>query len=44
MSKIKTQAQTNKEKFDEWMKKRVKSVFYSDDKKMCRAYERIIEY
>ena len=25
-------------KFDKWMRKTVKSVYYSDNKKMCNAY------
>lgn len=30
------------ERFDSWMRKKVKSVFYADNEKMCNAYERII--
>lgn len=33
---------TEIENFDSWMRKKVKSVFYADNEKMCRAYERII--
>lgn len=32
----------NSEKFNEWMKK-IKNIFYSDNERMCNAYERIIE-
>jgi hypothetical protein len=28
-------------KFDKWMKKTVKSVYYSDHKKMCNAYLKV---
>lgn len=38
--KIKKQ-KTEVEKFNDWMKKKVKSVFYADNERMCRAYERI---
>lgn len=44
MDKIKQKKKKSEvEKFNEWMKKRVKSVFYSDNERMCNAYERIIE-
>lgn len=32
---------TEIENFDSWMRKKVKSVFYADNEKMCRAYERM---
>jgi hypothetical protein len=34
---------TEKEKFNKWMRKKVKSVYYFDNQKMCNAYERILE-
>lgn len=36
------QKKSEVEKFDTWMRKKVKSVFYSDNERMLRAYERII--
>lgn len=35
---------TNKERFNKWMRKTVKSEHYADNEAMCNAYERIIEY
>ena len=29
------------EKFDKWMRTKVKSIYYSDNEKMCNAYEKI---
>lgn len=37
-------AETNKDRFNDWMKNKVKSVFYSDNERMLNAYNRIIEY
>ena len=37
---VKTATQNNKEKFDNWMRK-MGNVYYSDNEKMCKAYERI---
>lgn len=34
---------TNKEKFNDWMRDRIKNVFYSDNEQMTDAYVRIIE-
>lgn len=41
--KTEKQPKTNVEKFDAWMRKKVKSVFYADNERMCNAYERILE-
>lgn len=35
---------SNKEKFNEWMLNKVKSVHFSDNEKMVNAYNRIIEF
>lgn len=44
MQKLEIQpAQTNKEKFNEWMKN-MKNKFYSDNEQMLNAYNRIIEF
>lgn len=40
MKKSKSKA----EKFNNWMRKKVKSVFYHDNEKMCNAYQRIYDY
>ena len=32
---------TEVEKFDEWMRNKVKSIHYSNNEKMCNAYNRI---
>ena len=37
---VKTATQNNKEKFDNWMRK-MGNIYYSDNEKMCKAYERI---
>ena len=29
------------EKFNDWMREKVKSAFYSDNERMCNAYSRI---
>jgi hypothetical protein len=34
---------SNKERFNEWMKIIVQSIYYSDNNLMCQAYERISE-
>ena len=42
MQKLEIQpAQTNVERFNEWMLKTVKSVYYSNNNAMCNAYNRI---
>lgn len=28
-------------KFDQWMKNTIKSIHYSDNEKMCNAYQKI---
>ena len=33
---------SEKEKFNEWLKK-IGNIYYSDNERMCKAYERIIE-
>lgn len=44
MQKLEIQpAQTNKEKFNEWMFK-MKNKYYSDNEKMVNAYNRIVEF
>lgn len=35
-------AQTEVERFNEWMNSKVKSVHYSNNNAMCEAYKRII--
>lgn len=35
-------ALTNVERFNEWMKSKVKSVHYSNNNAMCEAYKRIL--
>lgn len=35
---------SNKEKFNEWMRNKVKSVHFSDNDQMLKAYNRIIEF
>jgi len=30
------------EKFNDWMREKVKSAFYSDNERMCNAYNRIL--
>ena len=43
MKKLNIQpAPTNVERFNEWMKKKVKSVHYADNNAMTEAYKRII--
>ena len=37
-------AQTNSERFNEWMRNKVKSIFYSDNERMTNAFSRINEY
>lgn len=27
--------------FDKWMRTKVKSIYYSDNEQMCKAYERL---
>lgn len=34
-------AKTAVEKFDEWMRNKVKSIHYANNEKMCNAYNRI---
>jgi hypothetical protein len=43
MKKLEIQpAQTEVERFNEWMKSKVKSIHYSNNNAMCEAYKRII--
>lgn len=42
--KTKNQKETNVERFNRWMKEKVQSVYYSDNIKMCNAYERVLRY
>jgi len=37
-------AKTQKERFNEWMRDKVKSKHYSDNGQMTNAFNRIIEY
>ena len=43
LEKLEIKQTTEKERFNEWMKK-IKNIYYSDNEKMCKAYERIIEF
>lgn len=36
-------AKTKVEKFDEWMRNKVKSIHYSNNEKMTNAYNRILQ-
>lgn len=40
----KTTKKSNKEKFNEWMKNQVKSIYYHNNEQMSNAFTRIIEY
>lgn len=42
--KTKNQKETNVERFNRWMKEKVQSVYYSDNIRMCNAYERVLCY
>jgi len=35
-------AQSNQERFDDWMRNKVKSIHYANNNAMCNAYQRII--
>jgi len=37
-------AKTNSERFNEWMRNKVKSIFYADNERMTRAFNRVDEY
>lgn len=34
--------QKSVEKFDDWMRNKVKSVFYADNKQMVAAYKKVV--
>lgn len=38
---IMTQQQRNQANFDAWMRDKVKSIYYADQRKMAAAFERI---
>ena len=31
----------NKEKFCEWMRDKIKNIYFADNERMCNAYEKI---
>jgi len=37
-------AKTNSDRFNEWMRNKVKSIFYADNERMTNAFSRINEY
>ena len=43
LEKLEIKPTTEKERFNEWMKK-IKNIYYYDNEKMRKAYERIIEF
>jgi hypothetical protein len=37
-------SETNKDRFNDWMRNKVKSIFYADNEKMTNAFNRVDEY
>jgi len=34
-------AQSNQERFDDWMRNKVKSIHYANNNAMCKAYQKV---